>query len=302
MTIQVYCQNSKNRRLIVFILLVLANVVLAVIFKFFDKYGVNNLNAIVVNYFVCVITASLFLGDFSIPAQFYLKPWFGCSVILSLLFIFGFNLMALSFQKAGVALTAIIQKMSLIISAGFAIIFYNEALNTIKIFGFLAALLTIVLVNYPDRGGIKLKSKWVIMLPLIVFALSGIIEVLLYYVEVTGLVVEDGLYFTSTSFGLAGVWGALYIGYALRTNKTQFVVKDILGGLVLGFPNFFSIYLIVYLLSSGWDGSILFPLNNVSILVLTTMTGAFLFKERVSIFKMIGLVFGIIAIILISSS
>jgi len=286
----------------IFLLLVVSNVILAVIFKYFEKYQVDNLNAIVINYFTCVVSSSLFMGHQSVPRAFYIKPWFISSVILSLLFIVGFNLMAISFQKAGLALTAIIQKMSLLISAAFAIICYDEILTNYKLIGFVAAIVTIVLVNYPKKGEeIELKSKWVIALPLAVFLLSGFIEILLFYVEVSGQVNGDGMYFTATAFGLAGCIGSLLVLFRIVTGRARFRLKDLVGGVILGLPNYLSIYLLVYLLAQGWEGSILFPLNNVSILLMVTLIGAFFYKEKLDMLKMIGLGFGIIAIVLIGS-
>lgn len=285
-----------------FILLVLCNVALAIIFKYFEKYNVDNLNAIVVNYFTCVVSSSIFLGEQSVPSDFYLKPWFGSAVMMSLLFIIGFNLMALSFQRAGVALTAIINKMSLLISAAFPIIFYDELLTNYKTIGFVAAVLTIVLVNYPSKSNsMQLKSKWILLLPLIVFLFSGLIEILLYYVEVSGQVDGDGVFFTSTSFGLAGMTGIVIVLYRVLTGQAQFGWNDVIGGVILGLPNYLTIYLLIHLLERGWDGSVLFPLNNVSILVILTVIGALIYKEELNLLKIVGLVFGIIAIVLIGT-
>jgi len=285
-----------------FLLLVLCNVALAIIFKYFETYKVDNLNAIVVNYVTCVVSSSMFLGEQSVPSDFYLRPWFGSAVMMSLLFIIGFNLMALSYQRAGLTLTGIMHKMSLLISAAFPIIFYDEILTHYKMVGFVAAIVTVILVNYPGKSnGFTLRNKWIIALPIIVFAMSGLIEIILYYVEVSGQVDGDGVYFTSTSFGLAGAIGILIVLFRILTGRSRFSWKDVLGGIVLGLPNYLSIYLLIHLLERGWDGSVLFPLNNVSILVAITLIGAFIYKERLNMLKIVGLVFGIIAIVLIGT-
>jgi len=273
----------------IFILLVLCNVALAVIFKYFEKYNVDNLNAIVVNYFTCVISSSIFLGVQSIPQDFYLKAWFGSAVMMSLLFIIGFNLMALSYQRAGLTLTGIMHKMSLLISAAFPIIFYDEILTHYKMVGFVAAIVTVI------------RNKWIIALPIIVFAMSGLIEIILYYVEVSGQVDGDGVFFTSTSFGLAGAMGVIIVLFRLLTGRSKFRWKDVLAGVILGLPNYLTIYLLIYLLEQGWDGSVLFPLNNVSILVAITIIAALIYKERLNRLQIVGLVFGIIAIVLIGT-
>jgi drug/metabolite transporter (DMT)-like permease len=286
----------------IFLLLVLCNVALAIIFKYFDKYKVDNLNAIVVNYFTCVVSSSLYLGVQSVPVDFYIRPWFGSAIAMSLLFIIGFNLMALSYQRAGLTLTGIMHKMSLLISGAFPIIFYDELLTNHRLIGFVAAILTVILVNYPSKSdGFTLKNKWIMALPIIVFVMSGLIEIILFYVEVSGQVDGDGVLFTSTSFGLAGVIGVVIVFYRLLMGRSKFGLKDVFGGVILGLPNYLTIYLLIYLLEQGWDGSVLFPLNNVSILVTITLIGAIIYKEQLNLLKIVGLVFGIIAIVLIGT-
>ena len=68
----------------------------------------------------------------------------------------------------------------------------------------------------------------------------------------------------------------------------------------MGIPNFFSIYLIVVLLSDGWQGSILFPMLNVAIILITTLVGLFVFKEDFNQNRKAGIILAILAIILLS--
>ena len=210
--------------------------------------------------------------------------------------------MALSYQRAGLTLTGIMHKMSLLISAAFPIIYYEEILTNYKLIGFVAAIITVILVNYPSKSdGFAIRNKWIIALPIIVFAMSGMIEIILYYVEASGQVDGDGVFFTSTSFGLAGAIGVVIVLFRLLTGRSQFSWKDVLGGVILGLPNYLTIYLLLHLLDQGWDGSVLFPLNNVSILVTITLIGAFIYREQLNMLKIVGLVFGIIAIVLIGT-
>lgn len=288
--------------MVILIILILCNVLLAVIFKYFDKYKVDNLHAIIVNYATAVLVAGIVLQQSPIPADLFSKPWFPYSLALSLLFITGFNIMAHSFQKAGVAITAIVAKMSLVISAGFAIFYYSELLNLPKGIGIFAAIIAIILVNLPSKSdGLEINNKY-LWLPIVTMIMSGIIEILLLVVEVEGKLGEDGILFTSSSFAMAGVFGLLFAGFRMITTGTRFTKQDIIGGLILGVPNFFTIYLLVLLLTRGWDGSVLFPINSVGMLALTVVVSVIMFGERIDMKKGLGLVFSIIAIILISTS
>ena len=285
----------------ILVLLILCNVILAVIFKAFSKYQIDNLNAIIINYFVCVIVASIALGHFVIPVDLLSMKWIGFSVVLSLCFIIGFNLMAYSFQKAGVAITAIVAKMSLVLPVIFAVVFYNESMQLLKSLGIISAIAAIVLVNIPStKNEMNLSiSNAVLILPLLVWILSGLIEIVLYYVQVEGYVTNDSMIFVASSFGIAGLLGMLYSIYRAKTSGLYPTTKDLVGGIVLGVPNFMSIYLLLYLLEKGWEGTVLFPINNVGILLLTALVGIIFYKEKVNSLKIFGMILSVIGIILI---
>ncbi|HMU04738.1 MAG TPA: EamA family transporter [Saprospiraceae bacterium] len=76
--------------------------------------------------------------------------------------------------------------------------------------------------------------------------------------------------------------------------------KNLIGGIGLGIPNFFSIYLLLLSLQQGWGGSVVFPVNNVGVLVMAAFFGIVLFKERLVPLRIAGFILAILAIILIT--
>ena len=283
-------------------LCIFCNVLLAIVFKGFARYKVDNINGIILNYFTCVVAASLFMGEFAIPGDVIDQKWFPFAIGMGILFIVGFNILGAAFQKAGVALTVIIVKMSLILPVIFAIALFGESLGALKLIGIVCALSAIVLVNLPNKSlqpNIVQLSGMILLLPILAFLLSGIIEVILFYVQASGVVTDDSLTFVASSFGFAGIFGALYTFYRMYRFKIYPGVKELLGGIALGLPNFLSIYLLLVLLENGWDGSVLFPINNVGILILTSLAGILFYKESVNLRKSIGLILALFAILLI---
>ena len=130
--------------------------------------------------------------------------------------------------------------------------------------------------------------------------MSGIIEVVLYYVEAEGLIGSDGMMFTATSFAMAAGLGTCAALFRLFKGFRWPRIKEFIGGIVLGVPNYLTIYLLVYLLGQGWDGSVLFPLNSIGILLLTAVVGVVIFKEVLDKWKLMGIALGACAIILLS--
>ncbi|MFK8006670.1 MAG: hypothetical protein AB8H03_09875 [Saprospiraceae bacterium] len=285
------------------IICILTNTVIGFIFKMFPKYGVNTLQAIVVNYFVCVTIAGFVLGEFPIVENVHQTEWFPFALFLGFIFVIGFNITALSFQKLGVTLTTIMQKMSLLLTVPVAIWMYNEDINAWKTFGLLAGLIAIYLTNQPNKEELdkaKNLSKWIIILPIIVWLISVCIETVLQYVEIKILGGMGGLNFVATLFGIAGSLGLISVIVGLASGRLVFSYKNIVAGIVLGVPNFFSIYLIIVAISEGWEGSKFFPYNNISIIALSAVIAYLFFNEKLSKVNVAGVVLAILAIWMIS--
>ena len=283
------------------LLCITANVVLAIMFKVFPTYGIRNYPAIVVNYITAVLLGSLLSGKFIINSHGYSESWFPYALALSILFIIGFNILALSFQIFGISLTTIYQKMSILISALFGIIVYQEVSNALKIIGLLLAIVAIVMVNLEvkdtENTPKKIKRSLYIY-PFLAFLLSGIIEVILLIVGVEGIV-TDSIEFVSNSFGLAALWGMILLAFSFRPIIRG---KEIIAGILLGIPNFFTIYLLSALIEQGWDGSVLFPVNSIGVLMFSAVIAVLMFRENLDRYKIIGIIAAFGSILLIGLS
>jgi len=203
-----------------------------------------------------------------------------------------------SFQIFGIAFTTIIQKMSILISAFFAILVYHDPANAAKIIGLLVAVAAIILVNYvpKEKRGVSREiaiSQYAY--PFLAFLLSGIIEVILLVVGIEGHM-TNSIEFVSAAFALAGAIGLIYI---IVTHRPVITLREIGAGILLGVPNFLTIYLLIALVEKGWDGSVLFPMNNIGVLLLSTLAGVIIFNEKLDRYKTIGLVLALLSIVLI---
>ena len=79
--------------------------------------------------------------------------------------------------------------------------------------------------------------------------------------------------------------------------------KNVIAGIVLGIPNYFSIYFLVKALRSDlFDSSGIFTINNVGIVIISTLLGIVFFRERLSMKNWIGIILAIISIALVSSA
>ncbi|MBP7273447.1 MAG: EamA family transporter [Saprospiraceae bacterium] len=288
---------------------VVCSTILAILFKLFGKHNIDTFQAIVFNYITCFTVGCIALGGLPFEAGFWQQPYFPYALGLGIFFITGFNIQAACVRLMGMTTTAVLQRMSLIVTVIFAILTLGESYNLLKILGIVAALGAIFFTNYEpntktEQSSYKsMKENWWILIPVLTFVTNAIIDSTLLYLDKRVMNGSGGgLNFTTFLFGTAGILGiiAALVGYA--TKRLQFSWRYVVAGVVLGIPNFGSIYFILKALATGFEGSAMFPIMNVGIIVLTTFVAYLLLSEKLSLFKLIGIALAIIAIVLIAFS
>lgn len=227
------------------------------------------------------------------------SQWIYGAVILGFLFISIFNVMALTAQRNGLSVASVASKMSVIIPIIFGIYVYHEGVGFQKILGIILALVSVYLTSVKPRGNDNVtKGLW---LPILLFVGSGIIDTSIKYVETTYLP-EGGIpIFSATIFTFAFLIGTTLILMKSFKRGFRLPLKTIFGGSLLGIVNYFSIYYLLKALNyEGLESSTLFTVNNVAIVMLSTLLGLFMFKERITKMNWIGIVLAIVSIIIVT--
>jgi drug/metabolite transporter (DMT)-like permease len=105
-----------------------------------------------------------------------------------------------------------------------------------------------------------------------------------------------------SAFGLAtaGILGFFILIIQLNQKKTRIELKNILAGIVLGIPNYFSIYLLISSYqSTGWKDSTVLSIINVSVVLISAFIGLLFFHEKINRLKLLGLICSLLAIALL---
>lgn len=288
--------------MIYLLLSVLSSSVIFVIFKLYDRFGVNTLQAIIFNYFFAFTSGMLIDRQTLDLDRIISESWFPGTVILGFMFISVFYLAALTTQRSGLSVVSVATKMSVAIPVFFGIMLYDESTGFIKITGIILALAAVYLTSIKKKEGIKIRKRN-LMFPLLVFFGSGIIDTTLKYLETSYVAEKDVALFSSVIFAIAGCVGVTILIIQALQGKFKFSFKNVLGGIALGIPNFGSIYFLVMALrTEGMESSTVFPLNNVAIVMISTFLGILLFKERMLPKNWIGIAMAVASIILIATS
>src|SRR5690606_21226644 len=220
---------------------------------------------------LCTVGLLLYRGKVDL-LQIVEASWAWGALAMGVLFICIFNLMAITSQKAGVSVASVATKMSLAIPVLVGVFLYGDRLSLLQGLGILLALTAVFLASLKGEG-IRIGFRE-LLLPLLVFLGSGIIDASIKYFEHRHLSEAEIPLFSSMVFGCAALTGLVFVGGRSLKRPLKIAPRDILGGVLLGVPNFFSIYFLIRALR--WDqfnSAATFTLNNVGVVLFSTLLG-----------------------------
>jgi drug/metabolite transporter (DMT)-like permease len=277
---------------------IFTSVAIIVTFRIFEKFDINVAQAITFNYLV----ASGFgffseAGTFTF-AQIPEQPWFYAALIVGFTLIVAFHLFALSAQYAGVAITAISSRMSVIIPVTLGFLIFGDTASLTKILGIIVGLAAFYFTFKKDKPVIKNTGYALlpILLLLAVGANDSMMKVAEYY-----FIHDDFVVFLATAFGVALFIGIFLMLIRWKLTIKTFALKNLIAGLTLGLLNWYST---LYFLKGldVYQVSFFVPVFNVGVVALSALTGYFVFKEKLSKLNRLGIGLAIVAILLIAGS
>jgi len=278
---------------------ILSSSVLLVIFKYFNRFEVKTFQAITVNYFVAAALGFLLSPKSISPYELIDQIWLPSAVIIGCVFIAMFYVMAISSQKVGVAISSVANKMSLVIPVIAGVLLYNESLDGLKLAGVIVAIIGVVMVTYPKKG-VQVDRKFLI-LPVIIFLGSGFLDTFFKYVEMHQIQSDEIELFSASLFMIAAMVGTSVMIFNRLKNQQTLEVKSIIAGFALGIPNYFSIHFLLMALNlPNLESTLIFPVNNTGIVLLSTLLAIVLFAEKLSKLNWTGIALAVISILMIA--
>lgn len=274
-----------------------AYLVLAI--KYIDNKGVSTFEALTFNYCTCVVIGSLLNHSLPISVETLSQPWFICSIVMGTLFIFIFNLIGITVQKNGVSIASVANKLSLVIPFLFSLYLYHEHAGWIKWMGVAIALIAVYCTCFSTHNNTHKKPiVWIRYgLPIILFVCSGLLDTFIKYIEKHYLNDSNNNSFLVSTFFVAATIGFLGVLYKRIIKKHFFQWKTVVAGIAIGIPNYFSIWFLLQVLKKyTTHSSTIIPINNMGIVLVSTIVSTLLFREKLSIVNWIGVLLSIIAI------
>jgi drug/metabolite transporter (DMT)-like permease len=279
---------------------ILSSAGIFVCFKYLEKYKVDILLAIIINY----ITASAcgyLLSDSNIEiTSLVQQSWLSIAIIIGVAFIVVFFIIGRSTQKAGISITTLASKMSFVLPMIFSILFYHEPISLQKVIGFVLAISAVLLSIYKDqKDTIQRKYLW---LPILLFFSAGTVDSLVKYAQEEYLTSGGQEMFSTLLFTIAAISGLIVLVLKKQNFRSLLQAKVIVGGILLGLVNFGSLhFLIASLNHSEFDSSIVFSIINIGIVAISVLIGIGVFREKLNKINLLGILLAIIAIFILTN-
>jgi len=289
------------------LLSILSSTGIFLIFRLIEKRNVRTFPVIVINY---LTASSLGFGlsreaggvSWDFPLPFYVL-----AAVIGILFIIMFFIVARSSQKAGMAVTTIAGKMSVIFPIAFSILWDpGDTISLVKATGILVALPGVLFTIFKKRN--KLPDLSLLYLPLILFVGMGVVDSLVKLAQHEYISDNNLSLFTALLFGISALCGILISLTNRDKLNSLFNIRVVGWGILLGLVNFGSIFFLVRTLNyrhpvnGTIDSSVVFGINNIGIVALSVLLGVLLFRERLSRLNIAGILICIVATIILAYS
>jgi len=289
------------------ILTIVCTTSIGVIIKLAETRTSERLTMLLFNYIVATLVSSILVfmggsgtgGDggvvFSLSkASAMLAP------VAGFIFALNFFLIILAIKKRGVALPVSLMRLSAVVPVAASLIFFGEKPGWMQVLGMIGALVAAVMMSVSFRGGEMIKgrgneSKFILALSSIVLLFCfGLADLSMKLFERLGDTSEKPL-FLAVLFGCAGI-SVLVVMIARRVRIRAI---DVVWGIVLGVPNYFSSWFLVGALSE-LPSYIVFPSVTAVTVMLIAFIGRFAFGEGIGKWGIVGIVLTFLSIAAIS--
>lgn len=277
---------------------ILFSTAILVFFRLLKPNADATLQVITLNYFVATFLGLLSTHHYINEAATHWPAWGAWAILLGLLFMGTFFLFAMSSQKAGVALTAVASRMSVIIPVLGGLLIFDEKAGLVRWIG-LALIFPAfyyTLYNGEKRG--KSILTFDTMLPFALLLGTGLNDLLMNYATRVYAPV-DLAFMLSIIFGVAFLIGGSILLVKTLRGEASFRPSLIPSGILLGLINYASTFFLMRSMSQ-LSATVLFPLVNASIVVLAVIIDIMLFGHRPTPRQWSGLVLAVVAIVLIT--
>ena len=273
------------------LLAIISSALISIFMRVGTQKATNNIGMLTVNYIVCCIVSLFYIDGLAVlPQAEELPNNLLLGIFNGFLYLLSFVVFQANVKKNGVVLSSIFMRLGLLVPIVVSILVFDEMPTILQAIGFLIAIAAIILINVKNESTEKVAGLGLIILLLTAGsadAMSKIFE-------------EFGTNALSSQFLFYTFFTALILCVCLMIFKKQHITKnEILFGALVGIPNFFSAKFLLASLGK-LPAVIVYPTFSVATILVVTLSGIVLFKERLSKLQWLSFIEIAVALVLLN--
>lgn len=276
------------------ILAIASSAAISIIMRASEKHVKNEIGMFMSNYLVCMILSVAFMQD---KTQLFAlvgnknNLTFALGVISGLMFLGNFLFYKYNMNCNGIVMSATFMKLGVLVPTIMAVVLFGETPRWTQVVGILVAVGAIVLINFEKSALSESKHMvWLILLLL----LSGFTDSMANVFDKVGDASLKDAYLLAT-FGTAFVVAVALVCMA----KKRVEITDLLFGLFIGIPNYFSSRFLLLALQEV-EAVLVYPTYSVATMITIAIVGILVFHEKVSRKKLCALGLILLALALLN--
>lgn len=273
------------------ILAILSSAMVSIVMRLSTDKVSANLSMLATNYFVCSLLGAVYGGFKLVVPQvdgFSVTVWLG--LLSGVLYLAGLVMFQTNTRTKGIVLSSVFMKLGLLVPIAASVLLFHEIPTHSQIAGFCIAVVAIVLINLKKDGNRRGFGFGLIVMLL----LSGGADVMAKVFDVFGPAQLSALYLFYT-FATAFVLCVVLVVH----KKERPGFQELLYGTLIGIPNFFSAKFLLAALTK-LPAVVVYPSFSVATMLIVTLTGVAVFRERLSKVQWAALAAIIAALILLN--
>lgn len=279
--------------MIYLILAVTSSMLVSVIMRVSEKYIHNNISMLASNYLMCTLLAAVCTGTW----QFFpvTEPGFsfsfGLGVISGVFYLGSFMLLQWNTKKNGIVLSSMFMKLGVMVPTLMSIFVFHETPRALQVAGMLVAILAILTINLEKGGKNKAVNGGGLVFLLLAGGVTDAMSKIYEEMGVGSLKNHFLLYTFIAAFTLCVL--------AALQKKQRLTLCDLGFGLLIGIPNYCSALFLLFSLSEV-PAMIAYPTYSVATIVLVTLVGRIVFKEKLSYRQRVSMLMILAALVLLN--
>ena len=255
------------------LLAIFSSSMISIVMRFSSGKISANLSMLATNYFICSFLGAAYAGFDLAAAE---DPGFSRTVVIGLisgvLYLAAFVAFQTNTNKRGVVLSSVFMKLGLLVPIVASVLFFKELPTAVQIIGFCIAIFAILLINLRNDGRGKGFGFGLILMLL----LSGGADVMAKIFDVFAPQAHSALYLF---YNFATAFTLCVLLVIQKKERPGF--RELLYGALIGIPNFFSAKFLLASLTK-LPAVVVYPSFSVGTMLIVTMIGVLVFRERLS--------------------